>query len=175
MRFFTTFRLLLLGIWLGAACFFIAVAQSAFAILPAREMAGSIVNRTIAILNIGGLAIGVLLIVMSLVGMKTAAKFWVWAERFLLLIVVGACTLGQFVISQWLMYVRLEMGKPIDEIAMDDPLRIQFNQLHQYSVWVLLAAMIAAFLAFFIISNRNLGAGKTKAADDPTLQNEFKI
>jgi hypothetical protein len=174
MRFFTSIRLALLGIWLGAACFFIVVAQSAFAILPAREMAGAIVNRTLAILNYGGLAIAVLLIIMSLVGMKTAAKFWVWVERFLLLIVAGACAVGQFVIAQWLMYLRLEMNKPIDEFAMDDPLRLQFNQFHQYSVWALTAAMIAALLAFFIISNRKFAA-KTKAADDLTLPNDFKI
>lgn len=173
MKFFTSIRLVLLGVWLGAACFFIAVAQSAFAVLPAREMAGLVVNRTLAILNYSGLAIGVLLIITSLLGLKTYNKFWVWTERFLLLIVAGACAVGQFVISQWLLLVRLEMGKPIDEIALEDPLRIQFNQLHQYSVWVLMAAMIAALLAFLIISNRKFGAVKEKAADP--LQSDFKF
>jgi hypothetical protein len=173
MKFFTSIRLVLLGVWLGAACFFIAVAISAFSVLPAREMAGLVVNRTLAILNFSGLAIGVLLIITSLVGTKTVGKFWVWIERFLLLILAGACAVGQFVISQWLLLVRLEMGKPIDEVAVEDPLRIQFNQLHQYSEWVLMAAMIAALVAFLIISNRTFGAGKEKAADP--LKDEFKI
>lgn len=180
MKFFTGIRLLLLGVWLGAACFFIAVAASAFAVAEnsanvpvAREMAGALVNRTLAILNYSGLAIGVLLIITSLVGTKTLGKFWVWTERFLLLILAGACAVGQFVISQWLLLVRLEMGKPIEEIALDDPLRIQFNLLHQYSQWVLMAAMIAAFVAFLIISNRKFGAGKEKVADP--LKDEFKI
>jgi len=175
MRFFSSIRLMLLGIWLGAACFFIVVAQSAFALSPTREVAGSLVNRTLAVLNIGGLAIGVLLIVLSLVGTKYSAKFWIWTERFLLLIVAGACAVGQFVISQWLMYVRLQMGKPIDEIAADDPLRIQFNSLHEYSVWALMVAMIAAAVAFFIISNRKFGSVTAKTTDDTTLQNDFKI
>lgn len=179
MKFFTSIRLVLLGIWLGAACFFVVVAQSAFAVAgnesALREMAGAVVNRTLAILNYSGLAVGVLLIIMSLVGMKTAAKFWVWVERFLLLIVTGACAIGQFVISQWLLYLRLEMNKPIDQFAMDDPMRMRFDQLHQYSVWVLMAAMIAALLAFLIIANRKFGAGKIKSADDPALPNEFKI
>jgi hypothetical protein len=164
-----------LGIWLGAACFFIVVAQSAFAIAPTREIAGSLVNRTLAVLNISGLAIGVLLIVLSLIGTKYSAKFWIWAERFLLLIVAGACAVGQFVISQWLMYVRLQMGKPIDELAADDPLRIQFNSLHEYSVWVLMTAMIAAFIAFFIISNRKFDSSTAKSTDDISFQNDFKI
>lgn len=173
MKFFTSIRLVLLGVWLGAACFFIAVAQSAFAVLPSRELAGLVVNRTLAILNYSGLAISVLLIVSSLIGINTLRKFWVWTERFLLLILAGACAVGQFVISQWLLFVRLEMGKPVDEVALEDPLRIQFNQLHQYSQWVLMAAMIAAFVAFIIISNRKAGAVKEKAADP--LQNDFKI
>ena len=45
-------RLLLLGLWLGAAMFFsFAVAPSAFAVLPARELAGAIVTRTIGIVR----------------------------------------------------------------------------------------------------------------------------
>jgi hypothetical protein len=151
------------------------VAQSAFAIAPTREIAGSLVNRTLAVLNISGLAIGVLLIVLSLIGTKYSAKFWIWTERFLLLIVAGACAVGQFVISQWLMYVRLQMGKPIDELAADDPLRIQFNSLHEYSVWVLMTAMIAAFIAFLIISNRKFDSSTAKSTDDLSFQNDFKI
>ena len=180
MKFFTSIRLVMLGVWLGAACFFIAVAASAFAVAEnstnvqlGREMAGALVNRTLAVLNFSGLAIGVLLIITSLVGTKTLGKFWVWTERFLLLILAGACAVGQFVISQWLLLVRLEMAKPLEEIALDDPLRIQFNQLHQYSQWVLLAAVIAAFVAFLIIANRNSGAIKEKAVDP--LKDEFKI
>lgn len=172
MKFITSIRLVLLGIWLGAACFFIVVAQSAFAVLPSTELAGLVVNRTLAILNYSGLAIGVLMIVTSLLGMKTVSKFWVWMERFLLLILAGACAIGQFVISQWLLLVRLEMGRAADEAALE-PLRSQFNQLHQYSQWVLMAAMIAAFVAFMLIANRKVGALKEKAADP--LQNDIKF
>ena len=42
MKFVSDVRLLLLGVWLGAAVFFIAVAQSAFAVLPQRELAGAV-------------------------------------------------------------------------------------------------------------------------------------
>jgi len=174
MRFFSSIRLVLLGVWLGAACFFIAVAQSAFAVLPARELAGAVVNRTLAILNYSGLAIGVVLIVTSLIGTGALGRFWVWVERFLLLILAGACAVGQFVISQWLMYVRLEMGKPIDEVPLDDPLRVQFNHLHEYSVWVLIIGMAAAFLAFLIIANRKF-AGREKASDPLAMPGEFKF
>ena len=158
MRFLTDLRLLLIALWLGAACFFsFAVAPSAFGVLPSRELAGSVVNRTLLIVNISGIVIGAILILLSFVGAKDENKFKVWSERFLLLIMTAACAVGQFVIGLWLSYVKAQMGKPIDEVALEDPLRIQFNQLHEYSVWALVTAMIAALIAFFLIGRKSFG------------------
>ena len=67
MKFFSDIRLLLLAVWLGAAVFFIGVAQSSFAVLPDRELAGLVVNQTLSILNYGGIVIAALLIVTSLI------------------------------------------------------------------------------------------------------------
>lgn len=175
MRFLSQIRLLLGGIWLGAAIFFIFVAQSSFAVLPQRELAGLVVNRTLALVNYSGLGIAVLMLLTSVIGQSITNKAWLWIERFLWLIVAAACAVGQFVIAFWLSLIRQEIGKPIDEIAADDPLRIQFNAMHEYSVWLLMAAMIAAFLAFFIAANRSFAK---KAADNVTefdFQKEFKI
>ncbi|NOT46608.1 MAG: DUF4149 domain-containing protein [Acidobacteria bacterium] len=179
MKFISDIRLLLLAIWLGAAIFFIGVAQSSFAVLPTRELAGTVVGRTLTILNVSGLGIAVLLILTSLIVRKEANRFWLWVERFLMLIVAAACAVGQFVIAIWLQFTKAQMGgKPIDEVAADDPLRVQFNNLHLYSEWVLMTAMIAALLAFFIIANRRpsvLAAGKssTTTTDPFDFSKEF--
>jgi hypothetical protein len=73
--------------------------------------------------------------------------------------------------------VRVQMGRPIDQVAADDPLRIQFDNLHEWSVWVLMTGMGAALIAFFIIANRKFGAVTIKS--DPTapydFSKEFKI
>lgn len=176
MKFVSDLRLLLLSIWLGSAVFFIGVAQSAFAVLPQRELAGAVVNRTLSILNYGGLAIAVLLILTSFVASKNANRISVWAERFLLLLVAAACAIGQFVIGLWLSMLRSQMGKPVDEVAADDPLRVQFNNLHEWSVWVLFGGMVAALIAFFIISNRKFGAAAKNTTNDPyDFSKEFKI
>lgn len=155
MKFLSNIRLLLLGSWFGAACFFIAVAQSAFAVLPSREIAGSMVSRTLMILNLSGLIIGVILLLGSFIKQPDANRFRVWTERFLLLILTAACAVGQFVFALWLSFIRAQINRPIDEIASDDPLKIQFDNLHGYSVWVLTAAMIAALLAFFLIAQKS--------------------
>lgn len=177
MKFVSDIRLLLLGLWLGAAVFFIAVAQSSFAVLPTRELAGAVVGRTLSVLNYAGLAISVVLILSSFIVRRTANRFWLWTERVLLILIAAACAAGQFVIGLMLASVRGQMGgRPIDEIAADDPLRVQFNNLHEASVWVLMAAMAAALIAFFIIANRKTAAEPKPASTDPyNFEKEFKI
>ncbi|MGQ0542244.1 MAG: DUF4149 domain-containing protein [Blastocatellia bacterium] len=175
MKFFSDIRLLLLSVWLGAAVFFIAVAQSAFAVVPQRELAGAVVNRTLAVLNFSGLAIAVILIFTSLVAISAVNRFWLWTERFLLLLIAASCAVGQFVIGFWMSMKRAEIGRPIDELAADDPLRMQFNLLHDYSVWVLMAGIAAAAIAFFIIANRKFGPVPKTASNDPyNFEKEFK-
>ena len=173
MKFFSDLRLLLLSIWLGSAVFFIGVAQSAFAVLPQRELAGAVVNRTLTILNLGGLAIAIILIATSFVGSANYARASKWAERFLLMIIAAACAIGQFVIGLWLSMIRAQIGRPIDEVAADDTLRIQFNNLHEWSVWVLMGGMAAALIVFFIMSNRK-SVVPVKANDPYDFSKEFK-
>lgn len=158
MRFLTIFRLLLTALWIGSACFFIGAAQAAFSILGVpeiangRELAGAIVSRNLTIVNLSGLIIGAILILTSFAGAKSLSRIGIWTERFLLVLMTAACAVGQFVIITWMSFIRSQLGKPLVEVAADDPLLIQFNQLHLYSQWVLLAGMIAALLAFFVIS-----------------------
>jgi hypothetical protein len=175
MKFFSDIRLLLTAIWLGAAVFFIFVAQSAFAVLPERELAGAMVNRTLAIVNYGGIVIALILLATSLVGQAAVNRFWLWTERIVLLVLAAATAIGQFVIGWWLMLLRNEMGKPIDQVAADDPLRVQFNQMHEYSVWVLMTAMAAALIVFFIIANRKFSVKKKDNVVDFDPLKDFKV
>jgi MFS family permease len=171
MKFVTDLRLLLLAIWLGAALFFIAVAGSAFAVLPQREMAGLIVNRTLSILNYSGLGIAAVLIATSVIGAAGTKAVTAWAERILLGLIAVSCAVGQFVIGLMLSSIRGQMGgRPIDDIPVDDPLRVQFNQLHEYSVWVLFVGMGAALIAFFVIAGR--GSRRTAAASSKGITND---
>ena len=175
MKFLSDIRLLLIAIWLGAAVFFIAVAQSSFAVLPQRELAGAVVNRTLAILNFSGLGIFVIVLATSFIRGGSVYPFWIWGERVLAAIAAVACAVGQFVFGFWIALKRAEIGKPIDELAADDPLRLQFDALHQYSEWALIVAMSAAFLVFWIVANRRYRA-KKEAVDMPyNFEKEFKI
>ncbi len=177
MKFITDLRLLLLAIWLGAAVFFIGVAQVAFSVLPARESAGAVVNGTLSIVNYAGLAIATILFLSSFLSSNSRNVVMLWAERVFLLVLAAASAVGQFVIGLMLMSVRSQMNGPIDALAADDPLRLKFNALHEYSVWVLMAAMAVALIAFFLISNRRSNALKavTKTDDPYDFSKEFKV
>jgi hypothetical protein len=155
MKFVADLRTLLIALWLGAALFFsFAVAQSAFAVLPSRELAGTIVNRTLAIVNYSGLIIGLILLLSSFVSRQSVNQAKFRLEQVLLFLLTVACGVGQFVIGARLHNLREQIGRPIDELATDDPLRIAFNSLHGYSVIILCAAMIAAMIAFFLLAMR---------------------
>ncbi|HEY8559049.1 MAG TPA: DUF4149 domain-containing protein [Pyrinomonadaceae bacterium] len=182
MKFLSNTRLLLIGLWLGAAVFFsFAVAPSAFAVLRNLQVpnfsatAGEIVSRNLMIVNLSGLAIGIILLASSFVGSASTNRFALWTERIMLLLLTVACAVGQFVIALWLRFVKAEIGKPIDEVALDDPLRIKFNNLHEYSVWVLIVAMIAALIAFFVISGKTFASAPKSTAKDFDFDKDFKV
>jgi hypothetical protein len=162
MNFVSNVRLLLIGAWLGAAVFFsFAVAPTAFSILENRELAGSIVSRSLFIVNLSGLATGLILLLSAFIKRPMIAPIWIWLERFLLVLFTLGLAVSEFVISVWMKMIRSQ--GPIDERAADDPTRIQFDNLHQYSVWIMLGAMIAALILFFLIgkrSDRNLAEKK---------------
>nr|MBA2737253.1 hypothetical protein [Pyrinomonadaceae bacterium] len=94
MNFIKDFRALLIGLWLGAAVFFIAVAQSSFAVLPSRELAGAVVSRTLMIINLSGLVIGAILLAASFIKQSAAKPFLLWTERLLFALVVASCAVG---------------------------------------------------------------------------------
>ena len=155
MKIFADFRTLLVALWLGAALFFsFAVAPSVFSVLPTRELAGSVVNRTLAIVNYSGLILGLILLASSYVSRQNVNRVKLWLERGLLLLLTAACAFGQFVIGARLADLRRQIGRPIDEVAAEDPLRIAFNDLHGYSVTILSVALICALIAYFLLANR---------------------
>ncbi|HEX8130413.1 MAG TPA: DUF4149 domain-containing protein [Pyrinomonadaceae bacterium] len=149
-------RLLLLGMWLGAAVLFsFAVAPGAFAVLPARELAGAIVTRIIGVVNVSGFIIALLLLATSFAGSGAQTKRARTLERIALAVVALATGIGHWVVAARMAALRVAMGRPIDEVAEGDALRLAFNSLHGYSVAAMTTAMLAAVVAFILIARRN--------------------
>ena len=146
-------EVLLLGVWLGSMMFFsFAVAPSAFAVLPTREMAGMMVTSAIGKIETIGFVMGALLILMHVASWRSSASSSVvkMLQAVLLLLMIAAAGLSRFWISPAMVSLRSQMGGHIDDVAATDPMRIQFNDLHQYSVGLMSAAMIAGLVLLFL-------------------------
>ena len=154
-------RLLLIAMWLGASLFFsAAVAPSAFTVLRAHhlsnatEIAGTVVSRTLSVVNVSGFIISIILLA-TIFAFRRGYAPRSFALEFLSLITLAVSTaVGHWVIAARMRAIRAAMVLPIDQLANDDPARVEFNNLHGYSVIALSVAMIAALIAFGVIVYR---------------------
>ena len=153
--------------WLGSAVFFSGVvAPGAFAVLRgyeisnAGEIAGALVNRSLAAINVSGFVIGVLLLITGFPEFRRGAFRSHLVETISLLVMTLAAAIGHWWIAAKLHAVRLSLTMPIEKLPLTDPRRISFDSLHGYSVKALSVAMIAALAVFVIVALQV--RGKTK-------------
>ena len=151
-------RLLLLGLWLGAAIFFgAAVAPTVFGVLRgaqlsnANELAGMMVTRLLATINRGGFEIGLFLLVTGYFMSKRESRLARFAEMISLSIMAIMTGVSHFVVSARMLALRTAMQAPIDQIASSDPRRVAFDALHGYSVAAMGVAIVAGLVAFLVM------------------------
>ena len=156
-------RLLLAASWLGASLFFsFVVAPSVFMVLRdstalyANHLAGTIITRNLAVINTGGFVISLFLLASAVAFRGRTGRRSLLAEIISVVIVAAATGAGQWVIAARMLALRQQMGRPIDETAATDPLRLAFNSLHVYSVTALTIAMLAALVAFILIARSRM-------------------
>lgn len=136
----TLFRflmLLALVIWLGGLIFFaFVVAPTVFApgILPTRDLAGNVVNRSLGILHIVGLICGVVFVIASLAyGHLVDHSARPFATIHLLVYIMLILTIvAQFGVAPKMAALRHDMGV-IDDIPQSDARRVAFDALHRWS------------------------------------------
>ena len=152
-------RLILLAVWFGAALFFGAVvAPAAFGVLRsfglpnASEIAGSIVTRSLSVVNLAGFVIALLLLLTVVLRRNYSSRLSLIVECICLGIIALATGVGHWFIAARMRALRVAMVLPIDQIAADDARRIAFNNLHGYSVNALSLAMIAALVAMVLMA-----------------------
>jgi hypothetical protein len=151
----------LLAIWFGAALFFGAVvAPAAFGVLRsfglpnASEIAGTIVTRSLSVVNVAGFFIALILLVSVLVWRGSAGRVSFIVQCVCFVLMAIATGVGHWFIAARMRALRAAMVLPIDQVALDDPRRVAFNSLHGYSVNALGLAMIAALVALVLMGRR---------------------
>ena len=149
--FYAFLEVLLLGVWLGSMIFFsFVVAPRAFAVLPTRHLAGQLVSSALSALEMIGLIVGPLLIVLRLISGGGGGGLTRRFHLFLLALMTTSAALSRMVIAPRLESLRTAMGGIIDNVSLDDPLRMQFDDLHKYSVALMTAAMLSGLVAMLL-------------------------
>src|SRR5262245_23793634 len=115
-------RLILLSLWLGAAVFFsVAVAPAAFSVLRsfslpnASELAGSIVTRTLSIINISGFVVAIFLLLTLFIRRASTGRISLILESVCVGLILFATGVGHWVIAARMRALRAAMYLPIDQ------------------------------------------------------------
>lgn len=135
IQFLNVLQYLVLALWVGAMFGFGALyAPVLFRSLPSRGQAGAIAGDTLVrIESLGLVTGGVMLVVTALQAIESG---WQTIDlgRFLITVVMLAMVLiNSVTIRQRIAAIRQQMGRPIDEIAEDDPLRAEHSKYHRLS------------------------------------------
>jgi hypothetical protein len=148
-------RLALLSFWLGAMSIFsFVVAPAAFAVLPERRLAGNVVSRVLGNIEIIGISLGVILLLILLFFREKRGRPFIFEFIAVALMTISAI-LSRFVVSSRLRDLRLRHGDQLASLAQSDPVRAGFDQLHQYSVWLMGFNIIAAIVLIALLARRN--------------------
>jgi hypothetical protein len=133
--------------WLGAATIVAAiVAPAAFAVLPSRALAGALVGRVLPVLFWSG----------ALVGVASLASTWSLPTRAgrvaAGVVLICSCAAAQLVVAPRIERIRAAVAGPIDDLAPNDPRRLDFGRLHGMSVGLLGLAAIAALVGLVLLA-----------------------
>jgi hypothetical protein len=126
-------QVLALGAWLGAIFYFSAVvAPSAFAVLPAKDLAGTLVGQSLSRLHAMGL---ILAIVFLIAGGAIAGSIRVFSKPAMIgvVLMVLLTAISQNNVTHRMNELRTAMGS-VEKTPADDPRRAEFDRLHSLSV-----------------------------------------
>ena len=151
-------QLLSLVVWIGGIAFFAFVlAPTVFhpGILPSRQLAGQVVSRSLGILHWMGLTCGVVFLVTSMLDSQITTGFAsAFAARNLLVFAMIVLTLiSMFAISTRMLELRNDMVF-IDNVSHDDPRRVEFNRLHEWSTRLEGAVLLLGLGVIFLTARR---------------------
>src|SRR6202521_1835708 len=153
MPFLRFLILLSLVVWLGGLIFFAFVlAPTAFSpgLLPTRQLAGSIVGRSLDLLHYIAIVSGIIFLIASMLysRMASGSARPLAARHVLIVLMLLLTVISQFAISPKMHAIRAELGV-IDNVPPDNPLRRDFDRLHGWSEKFEVAVLLLGLAALY--------------------------
>ena len=146
------FQFLSLGCWLGAIIFFIVFTQGIFSVMPTKDLAGVVVGYSLARLHVMGIVAGCVYLIAMIASERSIAALA--RPAALLVFVMILCTMAsQYGVIARMDVLRAQMGS-VDATPAENPLRVAFDRLHQYSVRLESAVLLSGLAALFLTARQ---------------------
>jgi hypothetical protein len=142
-----------LGTWVGGILYFsFVVAPGAFFVLPNSDLAGALVGYTLSKLHIIGIVAGCIYLVATAAAERSMGALARPAALLVFAMIVFTMASQYGVISR-MDALRLQMGS-VDATPAGNPLRVAFDRLHQFSVWLESAVLLSGLAALFLTARQ---------------------
>jgi hypothetical protein len=142
-----------LGTWVGSILFFsFVVAQGAFSVLPNSDLAGALVGYSLTRMHVIGVVAGIVYLLATAALERSVGALAQPAALLVFAMVVFTIVSQHGVIAR-MDVLRLQMGS-VAATPRDNPLRIAFDRLHQYSVWLESAVLLSGLVALFLTARQ---------------------
>lgn len=145
-----TIEFLALSLWLGSDVFLsFVVAPGAFRVLSSRDAAGAVVGYSLTRMHLGGVALGVLFLLLRFARTRSGASL-VAPAAFCVEVMLLLTAVSQFTVSPKMAVLRVQMGS-IQATSAGSPLLAEFGKLHLISVLLESAVLLAGFAAMYLM------------------------
>lgn len=146
--------MLSLTVWVGGIVFFAFVlAPTVFSVLPTRNLAGMVVNRSLGLLHLIGIVSGVVYLAASLLLARLQGTPALASRHLLVIVMIALVLISHLVIGARMNELRTQMGV-IDDVPTTDARRISFNRLHVWSTRAEGAVLLLGLAVLFLTSRR---------------------
>lgn len=154
LRFLQVFAL---GAWVGSILYFSAVVtQGAFRVLPTIDDAGRLVGFTLSGLHWMGV-VAAMIYLLSAVALERSAKALARPAAIGVILMLVLTLISQQIVIPRMDVLRLQMGS-VAATAATNPLRAEFDKLHNYSVYLESAVLLAGIASLFLTVRQQAAA-----------------
>jgi len=141
-------QVIALGTWVGSIIYFIVITQGIFGVLQSRDQTGLMVGYSLARLHYLGMVAAVLYLVAGL-ALAQSVKAFLQPAMIGVVLMLALTLVTQMRVLPRLAELRTEMVS-VDSTPKDNPLRMEFDRLHQASVRIEVTVLLIGIAALFL-------------------------
>lgn len=149
LRFLQIFSL---GAWVGGIVFFVVFTQGIFPVVNNNDLTGLLVGYALGRLHVMGIVCGVVFLLATVAAEKSLGSL-VHPAALLVFAMVVCTMLSQYGVIARMDALKLQMGS-VSATSTDNPLRVAFDRLHQYSVRIESVVLLSGLAALVFIARR---------------------